>query len=283
MSRPLIVRVLDSNRRLRPKRNHEIKEKQCPFEMQGTELGLAGLCSDENEQKAGLKVGSKINLVVGLFLFTSVSWANPLTDIYQFSNPAHQKILNNPTKPVSKLPDKKIDELINTMHEAMVANAGGGISANQIGQPLQIFLIGSPPMISSRTPSDVFINPRITKVSEGRSCFWHGCLSYKGEKFGRVASWNSVTIEALNPQGTKFVRELNGLDAIVAQHEFRHLLGGGYHDHAKEFNDEKSLMRLMLQGKLRMLEPCDNKAPFILEGYSVGETIEEYSRRKDEK
>nr|WP_228550575.1 peptide deformylase [Endozoicomonas sp. OPT23] len=200
-------------------------------------------------------------------------------EIYQFSNPAHQAMLNNSTKAVKTLPNKDIDELLKAMHEAMASNVGGGISANQIGKSLQIFLIGPPPMINSRAPSDVFINPRITKASKGRSCFWHGCLSSDGEKFGKVASWNTITIEALDPQGKKFTRDLKGLDAIVAQHEFRHLLGGGYHDHAKEFNDEKSLMRLMFQGKLRMLEVCDDNAPFILDGYKVGETIEEYAQR----
>lgn len=205
-------------------------------------------------------------------------------EIFRFDNPSHQSVLNTPTQALKKLPDPEIDAFIKTMHAAMITNIGGGISANQLGKPWQIFLIGPPPMVTSTAPSDLFINPVIVSTSKDRSCFWHGCLSSKGEKFGKVATWNSVTIKAQNATGETFTRELKGLDAIVAQHEFRHLLGGGYHDHAKEFEHEMQLLRLMMQGKLKMIEPCDEKAPFLLDDYQVGESIEEYAaRKKDDK
>ncbi|WP_153301556.1 peptide deformylase [Endozoicomonas arenosclerae] len=201
--------------------------------------------------------------------------------IFQFENPDHQSVLNSPTQPVKRLPDPEINALIKNMHAAMSTNVGGGISANQVGQPLQLFLIGPPPMINATAPSDIFINPVITQASKERSCFWHGCLSSKGKKFGKVATWNSITIEALDPQGRKFTRELKGLDAIVAQHEFRHLLGGGYHDHAQEFEDEMTLLQKMMQRKIKMIEPCDETDPFLLEDYKMGETIEQYAQRKN--
>ena len=53
-------------------------------------------------------------------------------------------------------------------------------------------------------------------------------------------------MSAVDAKGKAFTRDLIGLDAIVAQHEFRHLLGGSYHDHAKEFQEEKELFMLML-------------------------------------
>ena len=137
-------------------------------------------------------------------------------------------------------------------------------------------------MINATAPSDVFINPVITQASKEKSCFWHGCLSSKGKKFGKVATWNSITIEAMDPQGRKFTRQLNGLDAIVAQHEFRHLLGGGYHDHAREFEDEMALLQKMMQRKIKMIEPCNNSEPFLLEDYKLGETIDQYAQRKNE-
>jgi peptide deformylase len=205
----------------------------------------------------------------------------PVYSIHQFNNPEHQSVLNTPAKPVTGLPSPEIDHLIKSLHHHMSANVGGGISANQLGKSLQVFLIGPPPMINSSAPSDVFINPVITNVSKGRSCFWHGCLSSKGEKFGKVATWNSITIKAQDSQGRHFTRKLNGLDAIVAQHEFRHLLGGGYHDHAEEFEDEKTLFQSMLKGKLKMLEVCDESAPFLLNDYQVGETISQYAVRKN--
>lgn len=199
--------------------------------------------------------------------------------IFQFDNPEHQSVLNTPTQPVKKLPDPKVDALVNTMHSMMTDNVGGGISANQIGEPLQVFLIGPPPMISTTAPSDVFINPVITKTSKERVCFWHGCLSSRKKPFGKTATWKEITIRAQGLDGNTFTRDLTGLDAIVAQHEFRHLLGGGYQDHAEEFHEEMELTKLMLQKKEKMIELCDEKAPFLLEGYRVGETIQEYAKR----
>ncbi|MGI9277947.1 MAG: peptide deformylase [Endozoicomonas sp.] len=201
--------------------------------------------------------------------------------IYQFDNPEHQLLLNAPTQPIKQLPDKALDDFIKTMHSAMTSNIGGGISANQLGKPWQVFLIGPPPMVTASAPSEVFINPVITKASKERVCFWHGCLSSKGKEFGRVATWKSITMSAMDAKGKTFTRDLIGLDAIVAQHEFRHLLGGGYHDHAKEFQQEKELFLLMLQKKIRMIELCDEKEPFLLDDYRVGEKIEDYARRKE--
>ena len=199
--------------------------------------------------------------------------------IFQFDNPEHQAVLNTPAQPVKKLPDPGIEALVKNMHAMMTSNAGGGISANQVGEPLQVFLIGSPPMISATAPSEVFINPVITKVSKERMCFWHGCLSSRNKPFGKTSTWKEITIKARDLDGNTFTGDLTGLDAIVAQHEFRHLLGGGYKDHAKEFHEEMELMRLILQGKEKMIELCDEEAPFLLEDYRVGEAIEEYAKR----
>lgn len=199
--------------------------------------------------------------------------------ILQFDNPEHQAVLNAPTQPVRRLPDKNIDALITAMEQLISINVGG-ISANQVGKPLQLFLIAPPPMTNSSVPSDVFINPVIIKASKQKSCFWHGCLSAKGKPFGKTATWSEITIQAQDARGNTFVRELKGLDAIVVQHEFRHLLGGGYHDHAREFHDEMELMRLIFQQKERFVELCDDQAPFLLDDYRVGERIEAYAERR---
>ena len=97
--------------------------------------------------------------------------------------------------------------------------------------------------------------------------------------FGKTATWSEITLQAQDAKGNTFTRDLKGMDAIVAQHEFRHLLGGGYHDHAREFHDEMELMRLIFQKKELYIEACDDEAPFLLSGYQPGERIEEYAKR----
>ena len=228
-------------------------------------------------------VGSFVMLVLLAVIDTLEKEAVPrktgrLT-IFQFDDPEHQEVLNSPTQPVRKLPDKNIDALIESMQKLIAINVGG-ISANQVGKPLQLFLIAPPPMITTSAPSDVFINPVIIKASKQKTCFWHGCLSSKGKPFGKTATWSEITIQAQDAKGNTFVRDLKGLDAIVAQHEFRHLLGGGYHDHARDFHEEMDLMRLIFQKKENFIERCDDRAPFLLDDYKVGERIEEYAQRQ---
>lgn len=84
----------------------------------------------------------------------------------------------------------------------------------------------------------------------------------------------------MDANGKPFSRELTGLNTIVAQHEFRHLLGGSYQDHSVEFHSEMEFMGLMIQKKEYMFEVCDERAPFLLDDYQVGESIEQYSKRK---
>ncbi|AMO54834.1 peptide deformylase [Endozoicomonas montiporae] len=198
--------------------------------------------------------------------------------LFQFNNPDHQKVLNHPTKPVRKLPDKCIDALVESMQKFITINVGG-ISANQVGEPLQLFLLAAPPAVNSSTPAEVFINPVITHVSDDKVCFWHGCLSAKGQPFGKTATWKEITIQAQDAGGNTFTRDLKGLDAIVAQHEFRHLLGGGYHEHANEFYEEMELMQRIFQKKERFLEACDDDAPFLLSDYQPGERIQDFAKR----
>ena len=204
--------------------------------------------------------------------------------VFQFDNPLHQSILNAPTKPVEKLPNPDVDLLIQNMLQVMRKKSGGaGISANQLGRPLQISVVGDPLAFDAEAPYTVYINPVITRVSQLTSCFWHGCLSSEGKKFGRVSTWQKITVTALDQEGNEFTKELDKLDAIVFQHEFRHLLGGGYHEHASDFKEESELMKLALSGKLKFVEPCQSGEKPLLEDYIIGETIEAYSKRKDKK
>ena len=63
-------------------------------------------------------------------------------EILQFRNPEHQKMLDTPTRAVTNLPNAKIDQLIDSMLATVRKQHGGvGISANQVGEPLQISIV----------------------------------------------------------------------------------------------------------------------------------------------
>ena len=203
--------------------------------------------------------------------------------VYQFNNPAQQPVLNQPTQPVSDWKNPKWQTLVQSMRFTMQANQGVGLSANQVGEPFQLFLIDPSYGLSPSSEADVYINPVITYTSKERSGFWHGCLSAKGEKLGQVATWNQITIKACDLSGKAFTKSLKGIEAIIFQHEFRHLLGGGYLDHANTYMTEAQFMKAVAEGKERFIAPCDNKMPFLLDDYQVGESIEMYNQRINRK
>lgn len=77
--------------------------------------------------------------------------------LFQFDRPEHREMLNTPTKPVGKLPDPKINALIQSMKSLMGFKLAG-ISANQAGKSLHLFLI-VPPMVSASAPPTFIYKP----------------------------------------------------------------------------------------------------------------------------
>ena len=208
----------------------------------------------------------------------------PANDIFQFDNPEHQAMLNKPTLPIKKLPDPEIDKLIESMLSKMRLHGGGvGISANQVGHSLQISITTDPFDLKHPGNYKVYINPVITIASEKVFCFWHGCLSLLDGKFGKVATWREITVSALDQQGKSFTEELKETNAVIFQHEFRHLLGGGYMSHASSSRTEAEMLQAMLremkEKKFSYLELCKDGEKPLLEDYRVGETIDAYSKR----
>lgn len=208
----------------------------------------------------------------------------PATDIFQFDNPAHQEMLNKPTLPVEKLPDPEVDKLIDSMLSKMRRHGGGvGISANQVGHSLQISIVTDPFDLKHPGNYKVYINPVITSASKKVYCFWHGCLSALDGKFGKVATWQEITVSAVDQQGKPFTENLKETSAVIFQHEFRHLLGGGYMDHASASRSESEMFQAMLmemkEKTFSYLEHCKDDEKPLLDDYKVGETIDSYSKR----
>ena len=207
-----------------------------------------------------------------------------INDIFQFDNPDHQEMLNNPTHLVKKLPDPEVDKLIDSMLSKMRRHGGGvGISANQAGHSLQISIVTDPFDLKHPGNYKVYINPVITSASKEVYCFWHGCLSSLDGTFGKVATWREITVSAVDQQGKPFTENLKETKAVVFQHEFRHLLGGDHMDHASVLRSEAEMLQAMLkemkEKKFSYLELCKDGEKPLLEDYQVGETIDDYSKR----
>ena len=148
-----------------------------------------------------------------------------------------KNILYSPSFQVTKEHQPYLESFLSLMLRTMIAESGIGIASCQVGVPLQAFIIGMENDEGSeryleveKVPYQVFINPRIIKASKQYRSFWHGCLSAKGQKLGRVATYDWVECEAYTLDFKKFRVKLEGMASIIFQHEFRHLLGKLYID-----------------------------------------------------
>ena len=218
-----------------------------------------------------------------------------LLDIVQRPAEAAQRckhVLYNPAERVSHFDEAlaaSIRDLIATMHHEQ----GIGIAAPQVGWPLQIFIIQAE-IESPRYPllrrypdlknvaQQIFINPRITAASTETIGYWHGCLSGKGHERGLLRTYRSISFAAQDCQGLSFEGTLDSLGAIIFQHEFRHLLGTIYYDHAKDFLSLDQLLEKTKEGTVQLYtaQP-DLKIPHMLADYRVGESIEDYKKRQE--
>lgn len=175
---------------------------------------------------------------------------------------------------------------IDSLYAVMVRTDGVGIAANQIGKRLQIFIIealnDNPRYnVLGNVPKQIFINPRITAVSEERMNFWHGCLSANGEKRGNVATYKWIDYECFNEKGEFVKGRLDGFAAVIFQHEFRHMLNGTYMDHAHHFLNRTELEFKILSGEVPFFSSASDTLPLLIEGYRVGESLKEYHGRMD--
>ena len=207
-----------------------------------------------------------------------------LYEVVQRPEQASQRqghVLYTPAKPVLKF-DADLESTVTKMIETMHHEDGIGIAAPQVDIPLQIFIIESN-MDSARysllkkypqlqpVPQQVFINPRIVEASKESIAYWHGCLSAKGLDRGRLRSYKSLRYEAQDVKGKKVEGSLDNLAAIIFQHEFRHLLGGLYVDHAKEFLKLEDMREAVLLGKTDLYtEKNIDEIPHILSDYQIG-------------
>lgn len=182
----------------------------------------------------------------------------------------------------------ELNTYIDSMYAVMVRTAGVGIASNQLGKRLQLFMIEAKPSnprykVLGSVKKQVFINPIITRVSEARKNFWHGCLSANGENRGNVATYEWIEYTCQNLKGETQKGRLEGFAAVIFQHEFRHMLGGTYLDHANHYLPKEKLDQKLDAEELPFFELASDTLPLLIEGYQLGETIEEFHVRNPRK
>lgn len=140
--------------------------------------------------------------------------------IWTIDNKSEVKILRKKMLPFdfSGHSKKEIQELIRKMREAMKKASGVGLSANQIGLDIHVFVA----QVEGKFYS--IFNSKITKISEEKNQIEEGCLSVP-EIFGEVARPSKVVLEGFDKNNRKVKIKAWGLLARVFQHESDHLNG----------------------------------------------------------
>jgi len=129
--------------------------------------------------------------------------------------------LKKASAPVETI-DGEIHKLLENMAETMYANDGIGLAAPQVGINLRLIVLDVK-QGDQEGQLLKLINPKITHKQE--EIKWEeGCLSLP-ELIVEVDRFESVTVEALSPEGQPLSIEADGLLSICLQHEIDHLDG----------------------------------------------------------
>lgn len=130
---------------------------------------------------------------------------------------------------------KDIDALVLHMRQMMVAARGVGLSANQIGLDMNVFV--------AQLPSDdgkgyqgkfyAVFNGSISDISEKEDDDVEGCLSVPGQ-YGVVPRATKIVIKGFDKRGRPISITAKGYLARIFQHELDHLNGKVFLDRAKK-------------------------------------------------
>ena len=146
--------------------------------------------------------------------------------------------LNELASKVDKI-DDAIRALIGDMAETMYAAPGVGLAATQVNVPKQIIVID---VSEDRSDLRVFINPEIIR-REGLAVNHEGCLSVPGV-YENVERADSVTVTALDRNGSRFTLNASGMLATCIQHEIDHLYGKVFVEYLSDLKQNRIRAKL---------------------------------------
>lgn len=117
-----------------------------------------------------------------------------------------------------------ITALADHMFNIMERTNGVGLSANQIGVDLRMFVMRWPATESELGGKKIIVNPRIVSSSDTKSLYEEGCLSFPGLYFW-VSRPTDVTVEYQDDKGSPIQETLTGWPSRIFQHENDHMDG----------------------------------------------------------
>lgn len=154
-----------------------------------------------------------------------------LLPILSFPDPR----LRTVAKPVEEVTDE-IRQLASDMLETMYEAPGIGLAASQVDRHIQLIVMD---LSEEKNQPMVFINPKITPLTDETQAYEEGCLSVP-QIYDKVNRPSRVKIEALNLDGEAFEIEADGLLAVCIQHEMDHLSGKLFVDYLSPLKRQRA-------------------------------------------
>ena len=155
--------------------------------------------------------------------------------MYELVEEAAQ-VLRNPTEKFDfDNPQTDPKELQAGLVETMEKYGGLGLSANQVGVDLSVFVM--------RTQDEgivAFFNPEITQISQETEMMKEGCLSFP-DIYIMLKRPKVVVMDYQTVDGEKRSIKLGGLGARCVQHEIDHLNGVIFLQRASQLKIERAL------------------------------------------
>ncbi len=140
---------------------------------------------------------------------------------------------------------KGLQELIDNMFETMYDASGIGLAAQQIGQPLKLFILDLTDIGYDSIDGfkKVFINSEIIEQSDGTSEHDEGCLSFPGLNL-KIERPKRVKLYYQDENFNEYEEWFDGMSSTAVQHEHDHTEGIVFTNHVQP------IRKRLIQSKL---------------------------------
>ena len=149
---------------------------------------------------------------------------------------------------------KDRQELSDTMFSLMFKYGGIGLSANQVGLPFNMFVLGGHPELEKGLRMTCF-NPVIVSASEETIVMKEGCLTFPFV-FLSITRPRKVVVKYEDEKGDLKEGHLDGMISRIFQHEHDHMLGRLFTERASK----RKLMRANIYAKKQIKKLSNGKA-----------------------
>ncbi|MBE7420567.1 MAG: peptide deformylase [Ideonella sp.] len=148
--------------------------------------------------------------------------------------------LHKRAQPVAEV-DARIRRLVDGMLQTMYDAEGVGLAATQVDVHERVIVIDTS---EKQDQALILINPELVWCSDERVVGEEGCLSVP-TVYDKVERHAAVTVAALDRDGHRYERRVEGLTAVCVQHEMDHLLGKMFVEYLSPFKRDRIRTKML--------------------------------------